>query len=68
MLSTRRSPVPELEGISEECFVLYKALTQTSSWVRNLFSLPPYKAIAKYVNLPTYANLFYSAECDFFLK
>ncbi len=72
MLSTRWSPVPELEGIREEGFVLYKALTQTSSWVScdsNPFicfpSLPPYKALAKYVNLPTYANLSYSAECDF---
>lgn len=33
MLSTRQSPVPELQGISEEDFVLCKALTQTSSWV-----------------------------------
>lgn len=72
MLHTRQSPVPELQGISEEGFVLYTALTQTSSWVSCDSnpsicspSLPPYQALAKYVNLTTYANLFYQAECVF---
>lgn len=66
MLSSRQSLVPELDGIREEGFVQYKALTQTSSWVScdsNPFicslSLPTrlLPNILIYAHMPIYATV-----------
>lgn len=72
MLSTRRSPVPELEGISKEGFVLYKALSQPSSWEScdsNPFICSPCRLMKLLPNMliypcmPTYST---ELEWDFF--
>lgn len=61
----RQSPVPTLEGISKEGFVLYKALSQTSSWEScdsNPFICSPYCLMKLLPNkliypcMPTYST------------
>lgn len=72
--SARKSPVPELEGISNGGFVLYTAPTQTSSWVScdsksvHLFFLPPREHVPNmliYWWMPTYST---APEWDFFFS
>lgn len=57
--SFAKSPESELEGIRKEGFVLYKALTQTSSWVScdsNPFICSPSLATRHLPNMLIYAN------------